>query len=107
MIHGDLSEFNVLIGSNGSVIIDLPQAVNAAGNNGALAMLERAVNNIRGTLGHFTPELLKTEFAQEMWTLFYQSELTADSELEGVFAREERKLDPDSVLLAVDPLHAG
>jgi RIO kinase 1 len=58
LIHGDLSEFNVLVGPEGPVIIDLPQVVNAAGNNGALAMLERDVNNIRGTLGRFAPELL-------------------------------------------------
>jgi RIO kinase 1 len=102
VIHGDLSGFNVLVGSEGPVIIDLPQAVNAAGNNGALAMLERDVNNIRGTLGHFAPELLQTEFAKEMWALFEQGELTADSKLEGVFARDEAKADPDSVLLAVE-----
>jgi RIO kinase 1 len=102
VIHGDLSGFNVLIGSEGPVIIDLPQAVNAAGNNGALAMLERDVNNIRGMLGHYAPELLQTEFAQEMWALFQQGELTADSKLEGVFARDETKADADSVLLAVE-----
>ncbi len=91
LIHGDLSEFNVLIGHDGPVIIDLPQAVNAAGNNGALAMLERDVNNLRGTLGRFAPELLQTEFAREMWALFEQGELTADSTLKGVFARDERR----------------
>jgi RIO kinase 1 len=62
LIHGDLSEFNVLVAPDGPVIIDLPQVVNAAGNNGAFAMLERDVNNIRGTLGRFAPELLVTEF---------------------------------------------
>jgi RIO kinase 1 len=102
LIHGDLSEFNVLIGHDGPVIIDLPQAVNAAGNNGALAMLERDVNNLRGTLGRFAPELLKTEFAREMWALFEQGELTADSRLNGVFARHGRSADADSVLLAVE-----
>jgi RIO kinase 1 len=76
--------------------------VNAAGNNGALATLERDVNNIRGTLGCFAPELLETEFAREMWSLFEQGELTADSTLQGVFARDEAKVDPDSVLLAVE-----
>lgn len=102
LIHGDLSEFNVLVGPDGPVIIDLPQAVNAAGNNGALAMLERDVNNIRGTLGRFAPELLETQFAREMWALFEQGELTADSELTGVFARDETATDPDSVLSAVE-----
>jgi RIO kinase 1 len=101
LIHGDLSEFNVLIAPDGPVIIDLPQVVNAAGNNGALAMLERDVNNIRGTLGRFAPELLATEYAREMWSLFEQGELTADKELTGEFARDETAADPDSVLIAV------
>jgi RIO kinase 1 len=102
LIHGDLSEFNVLVGSHGPVIIDLPQAVNAAGNNSALAMLERDVNNIRGTLGRFAPELLGTEFAREMWAQFEQGELTADSELTGLFARDDSPVNPDGVLLAVE-----
>jgi RIO kinase 1 len=102
LIHGDLSEFNVLVGPDGPVIIDLPQVVNAAGNNGALAMLERDVNNIRGTLGRFAAELLDTEFAREMWGLFEQGELSADRKLTGVFAREETAPDPKSVLLAVE-----
>ena len=102
LIHGDLSEFNVLVGPEGPVIIDLPQAVNAAGNNGALAMLERDVNNIRGTLGRFAPELLQTEYACEMWALFEQGELTADAKLTGLFARDETAADADSVLVAVE-----
>lgn len=102
LIHGDLSEFNVLIGPNGPVIIDLPQVVNAAGNNGALAMLERDVNNIRGSLGRFAPELLSTEYAREMWTLFQRGELTANSRVTGVCARDESATDPHGVLLAVE-----
>ena len=102
LIHGDLSEFNVLVASDGPVIIDLPQAVNAAGNNGAFAMLERDVNNIRSTLGRFAPELLDTEFAREMWALFEQGELKAESELTGVFARDESATDPDSVMLVIE-----
>ena len=89
LIHGDLSEFNVLVAPDGPVIIDLPQAVNAAGNNAALAMLERDVNNLRSTLGRFAPELLATEFAREMWSLYEQGELRPDSELTGVFVRDE------------------
>ena len=102
LIHGDLSEFNVLVAPDGPVIIDLPQAVNAAGNNGALAMLERDVNNIRGTLGRFAPELLETEYAREMWSLFEQGELRADSVLTGVFARDETVADAEAVLVAVE-----
>jgi RIO kinase 1 len=102
LIHGDLSEFNVLVAPDGPVIIDLPQAVNAAGNNAALAMLERDVNNLRSSLGRFAPELLATEFAREMWSLFEQGELRPESVLTGVFAREETVVDPDDVLLVID-----
>jgi len=102
LIHGDLSEFNVLMGSDGPVIIDLPQVVNAAGNNGALAMLERDVNNIRGTLARFAPELLATEFAREIWSIYEQGELTADRKLTGQFARDETLADSESVLLVVN-----
>jgi RIO kinase 1 len=102
LVHGDLSEFNVLVAPDGPVIIDLPQVVNAAGNNGALAMLERDVNNIRGTLGRFAPELLATEFAREMWDLFEQGALTPDKKLTGLFARDETVADADGVLLAVE-----
>jgi RIO kinase 1 len=102
LIHGDLSEFNVLVAPDGPVIIDLPQAVNAAGNNAALAMLERDVNNLRSSLGRFAPELLATEFAREMWSLYEQGDLRPDSALTGVFALEETVVDPDDVLLVID-----
>jgi RIO kinase 1 len=102
LIHGDLSEFNVLVASDGPVIIDLPQVVNAAGNNGALTMLERDVNNIRGTLARFAPELLATEFAREIWSIYEQGELTADRKLTGQFARDETVADSESVLLVVN-----
>ncbi len=102
LIHGDLSEFNVLIGPDGPVIIDLPQAVNAAGNNGAFAMLQRDVNNLRETLGRFAPELLATEYAREMWALFEQGELRPDAALTGVFAVDQTVADPDGVLLVIE-----
>ncbi|MDH4312495.1 MAG: serine protein kinase RIO [Gammaproteobacteria bacterium] len=102
LIHGDLSEFNVLVAPDGPVIIDLPQVVNAAGNNAALAMLERDVNNLRSTLGRFAPELLVTEFAGEMWALFEQGELRPETRLTGVFAADETVVDPDDVMLVID-----
>jgi RIO kinase 1 len=102
LIHGDLSEFNVLVGRDGPVIIDLPQVVNAAGNNGALAMLQRDVNNLRGTLGRFAPELLATEYALEMWSLFEQGELHADTELTGMFETDLSAVDADGVLEVID-----
>ncbi len=102
LIHGDLSEFNVLVGQDGPVIIDLPQVVNAAGNNGALAMLQRDVNNLRGTLGRFAPQLLNTQYAREMWSLFEKGELHANTELTGVFAQDLSRADTDGVLQIVD-----
>jgi len=102
LIHGDLSEFNVLVDAAGPVIIDLPQAVDAASNNGAFSMLERDVNNIRTTLGRLAPELLQTEFAREMWSHFEQGNLHADTPLTGVFARDDATPDPESVLLVIE-----
>jgi len=102
LVHGDLSEFNVLVDPDGPVIIDLPQAVNAAGNNAAFAMLERDVNNLRSSLGRFAPELLATEFARELWSLYEQGELRHDSALTGVFALDETVVDPNDVMLVID-----
>ena len=102
LVHGDLSEFNVLVDPVGPVIIDLPQAVNAAGNNAAFAMLERDVNNLRSTLGRFAPELLATEFAREMWSLFERGELRPDSLLTGVFELDEAVVDPNDVMLVIE-----
>ncbi len=106
LIHGDLSEFNVLLAADGPVIIDLPQAVDAAGNNGAFAMLQRDVDNLRATLGRFAPELLETEYAREIWALFEQGELQPDSVLTGVFARDEAVADSGAVLHAIDDARA-
>ena len=102
IIHGDLSEYNVLVGSDGPVIIDLPQAVNASGNNSALPLLERDVNNIRNTLGQYAPRLLDTQFALEIWALFEKGELRPDSKLTGSFVRSEASADFNGVVVAID-----
>ena len=102
LIHGDLSEFNVLLDVDGPVIIDLPQAVDAAGNNNAFAMLERDVNNMRATFGRFAPELLETEYAREIWALYEAGELTPDSVLTGRFARDTSAPDVDAVLAQIE-----
>ena len=102
LIHGDLSEFNILLAPEGPVIIDLPQVVNASGNNAAFAMLERDVNNIRASLGRFAPELLQTEFAREMWGLYEQGELRPGSRLTGVVVREEAPVDAGSVMQVIE-----
>ena len=90
MIHGDLSEYNALVGAQGSEIIDLPQVVSAAGNNNARAMLLCDVHNITATLGRFAPKLLATRYGEEMWGLFERGELAADSALAGEFIEDER-----------------
>jgi RIO kinase 1 len=101
MIHGDLSPYNVLVSPEGPVIIDLPQAVDAAGNNAALAMLRRDVANITLCLGRAAPELLVTRFAEEMWALYQQGELRPDSELTGVFKVDESVPDVEAVFAAI------
>jgi len=102
LIHGDLSEFNVLVGANGPVIIDLPQAVSASGNNNAFAMLERDITNITETLGRFASDLLLTRYAPEMWALFEQGELTPATQLSGKFAEPKDVADLDEVVAAID-----
>ena len=102
LIHGDLSQFNVLIDAQGPVIIDLPQAVNAAGNNGAFAMLERDVHNVTEALSQFAPELRQTNFAAEMWALFEQGELKPDSVLTGVHQKVDVAVNLEEVVLAID-----
>jgi RIO kinase 1 len=102
LIHGDLSEFNVLLGGNGPVIIDLPQAVHAASNNNSFAMLERDVNNMREAFGRVSAELLETGYAREIWGLYESGELSPDSALTGRFDRDESTPDVDAVLLQIE-----
>lgn len=101
LVHGDLSEFNVLVDEYGPVIIDLPQAVDAAANNNAQAMLERDVNNITGYYAQFAPELKDTRYAQEMWALFEAGELTPEVELSGEYLDDDTEADVDSVMFAI------
>ena len=102
VIHGDLSEFNILIGSDGPVIIDLPQAVDAAGNNHAQAMLERDVANLRNYFGRFAPALLATNYGREIWAHFQAGTLTPEVVLTGRFDRKLKTIDMDSVLREIE-----
>lgn len=86
LVHGDLSEFNVLIDAHGPVVIDLPQAVNAAGNNNAQMMLTRDVNNMTAYFGQYAPDLLTTHYAEEIWDLFEHGKLHPDVKLTGKFS---------------------
>jgi len=98
LVHGDLSEFNVLVDDYGPVIIDLPQVVDAAANNNVFAMLQRDVRNMSEYYGQFAPQLIKTHYAEEMWALFEAGELRPDTELSGEFAFSEEAANVDSVL---------
>jgi RIO kinase 1 len=98
IIHGDLSEFNILAAADGPVIIDLPQAVDAAGNNHAPAMLERDVANLRNFFGRFAPEILATNYGDEIWDAFQRGNLTPDVELTGSFVRDEAIVDLEGVV---------
>lgn len=102
VVHGDLSEFNILLGADGPVIIDLPQAVDAAGNNHAKRMLVRDVDNLRRFFGQFAPELLATDYGNEIWALYESGGLHADTELTGHFEHIEATVDLESVMREID-----
>jgi RIO kinase 1 len=102
VVHADLSEYNVLVGHEGPVIIDLPQAVDAAGNAHAGAMLERDVANITAYLGRSAPELLDTRYGKEIWSLYKSGKLYPEIELTGRFERIEKPVDVDGVIQVVD-----
>lgn len=98
LVHGDLSEFNVLVDDYGPVIIDLPQAVDAAANNHAQTMLERDVRNMTEYYGQYAPQLLNTNYAKEMWALYEDGDLTADTVLTGLYEESTESADVDSVM---------
>ncbi len=102
IVHGDLSEFNILMGEDGPVIIDLPQAVDAAGNNHASSMLERDVGNLRDYFGRFAPELLTTQYGKEIWALYAHGNLTLETELTGRFKQNIKAVDLKSVMREID-----
>ncbi len=106
VVHGDLSEFNILLGSDGPVIIDLPQAVDAAGNNHAKRMLLRDVGNLRGFFGHFAPELLHTDYGLEIWDLYQRGVLHPEVLLTGRFERKLGAVDMGSVMREIDDARA-
>jgi RIO kinase 1 len=102
LVHGDLSEFNVLVAGDGPVIIDLPQAIDAAGNNNAGRLFARDVDNLAAYFGRFAPELLATAYAGEIWHLYEKGELHPASPLTGRFASSEKAADVRSVLREID-----
>jgi RIO kinase 1 len=106
IVHGDLSEFNILLASDGPVIIDLPQAVDAAGNNHAQRMLLRDVANLKNFFGRVVPELLSTDYGPEIWDLFQRGLLHPDTPLTGRHVRTARAVDLGGVLREIDDARA-
>ncbi len=116
VVHGDLSEFNILLahtpgvgdapGVDEPVIIDLPQAVDAAGNNHAQRMLLRDVGNLRDFFGQFAPALLKTDYGPEIWSLYQAGLLSNDTPLTGHFERSKADVDMTAVLREIDDARA-
>jgi len=102
VIHGDLSEYNILVGADGPVIIDLPQAVDAAGNSHAAEMLERDVNNLRTYFSAFAPSLKDSQFGKEIWARYESGLLTPELPLTGQIQLDESAADVDAVLLQVE-----
>jgi RIO kinase 1 len=102
VVHGDLSEYNVLVGSDGPVIIDLPQAIDAAGNKHASSMLERDVENLANYFGRFAPELRKTDYGKEIWSLYEAGELHTAVKLTGRFERVEKPADLGGVMREIN-----
>jgi len=98
IIHGDLSEFNILLGASGPVIIDLPQAVDAAGNNEAAAMLYRDVRNLAVYFGQFAPELVTTDYGKEIWQLYEAGALTVETELTGQVEEDTTPVDMEDLM---------
>jgi len=106
VVHGDLSEFNILLAADGPVIIDLPQAVDAAGNNHASRMLLRDVGNLRAFFGRFAPELLQTHYGPEIWQLYERGVLSPDAVLTGRFEKKAGPVDMGGVMREIDDARA-
>ncbi|KAB7769671.1 PA4780 family RIO1-like protein kinase [Xanthomonas maliensis] len=102
LVHGDLSEYNVLVSPAGPVVIDFPQVVSAAGNNAARSMLLRDVHNLRDYLGRFAPDLLQTHYGEEMWALYEKGDLQPETVLTGRFRFDTRRADVRAVRASIE-----
>ena len=107
LVHGDLSEFNILLSADGPVIIDLPQAVDAAGNNHAARMLERDIENLANYFGQFAPELIGTDYGKEIWQFFEAGRLTPETPLSGRVEQITVAADVNAVLKEIEDVRAA
>lgn len=99
VVHGDLSDFNVLMGTQGPVIIDFPQWVDAAHNRNAQKLLVRDVDNLQSFLGRYAGDLKRRRYGQEMWGLYENNELLPHTKLTGKFKKARPKQDDTFALL--------
>lgn len=102
LVHGDLSEYNILVDAYGPVIIDLPQAVDAAANNNASKMLERDVDNLAAYFGRFAPELLTTSYGKEIWKIYESGNLHPEVKLTGHFKNSNKVADVNSIMREIN-----
>lgn len=102
VIHGDLSEYNILVDADGPVIIDLPQAINAAGNTDAGPMLERDVANLASYFSRFSPQIGATQYGKEIWRLYGAGLLRPETVLTGCVVLDQRPADVGAVLREIE-----
>jgi RIO kinase 1 len=102
LIHGDYSEFNILIDAEGPVIIDLPQAINALTNNNAQELFIRDVDHLGQFFGTHVPELKKAQFGKEIWDLFVRGKLRPDTELTGLYVDQRKEANVQEILTLIE-----
>ena len=98
VVHGDLSDFNILMTDEGPVIIDFPQAIDTAHNRNARRFLIRDVRNLTSFMGRFAPHLRKRKYGEEMWALYEQGTLTTNTQLTGRYNPKKKKVDEDALI---------
>lgn len=102
VIHGDLSEFNVLMTDSGPVVIDFPQAVDPTQNPNSKKLLLRDVANLDRFLARFAPDDPVSSYGEEIWSLFEKNRLRPDSKLSGRFEKPKGKVDTSEVMSLVE-----
>lgn len=106
VVHGDLSDFNVLLAHDGPVIIDFPQAVDPAHNRNAERLLVRDVKNLSSFLGRYTKRLRGKRYGDEMWALYTAGQLTPETRLTGRAPKVTKKVDALSLLEEIEAIEA-